>query len=62
MSSYCLKCRKNTEIKNPNVVRAKNGKIIRDFKDLNIRTAAYKAIHNKAFSIAKDPKYDGYQH
>ena len=27
MSSYCLKCRKNTESKNPKVVRTKNGRI-----------------------------------
>ena len=28
MLSYCLKCRKNTEGKNPKVVRTKNGKIM----------------------------------
>ena len=28
MLSYCLKCRKNTERKNPKVVRTKNGKIM----------------------------------
>ena len=28
MSSYCLKCRKKTVIKNPEVVRTKNGRII----------------------------------
>ena len=28
MLSYCWKCRKNTESKNPNVARAKNGRII----------------------------------
>ena len=28
MLSYCLKCRKNIESKNPNVVRTKNGKIM----------------------------------
>ena len=26
--SYCLKCRKNTESKNPEVVRTKNGRIM----------------------------------
>ena len=31
------------------------------FKDLNRRTAADKVLHNKAFNIAKNPKYDGYQ-
>ena len=28
MLSYCLKCRKNTESKNPKVVRAKSGRIM----------------------------------
>ena len=28
MSSYCLKCRKNTESKTPMVVKRKNGKIM----------------------------------
>ena len=28
MLSYCLKCRKNAEIKNPKVVRTKNGRIM----------------------------------
>ena len=28
MLSYCLKCRKNTQNKNPEVVKAKNGKIM----------------------------------
>ena len=28
MLSYCLKFRKNTESKNPKVVRAKNGRIM----------------------------------
>ena len=32
-----------------------------DFKDLAKRTAAEKVLRNKAFNIAKDPKYDGYQ-
>ena len=33
-----------------------------DFKDLNTRTAADKVLRDKAFNIAKNPKYDGYQH
>ena len=33
-----------------------------DFKDLTRRTASDKILHNKAFVIAKNPKYDGYQH
>ena len=32
-----------------------------DFKDLARRTAADKFLGDKAFNIAKDPKYDGYQ-
>ena len=33
----------------------------RDFKDLNRRTFADKVLRDKAFDIAKDPKYDGCQ-
>ena len=32
-----------------------------DFKDLNRRTFADEVLRNKAFNIARDPKYDGYQ-
>ena len=32
-----------------------------DFKHLNRRAFADKALCNKAFNIAKDPKHDGYQ-
>ena len=32
-----------------------------DCKDLTKSTAADKILKNKAFDIAKDPKYDGYQ-
>ena len=32
-----------------------------DFIDLNRRTAADKALLDKSFNIAKNPKYDGYQ-
>ena len=32
-----------------------------DFKDLNRRTFADKALRDKAFNIVKDPKYDRYQ-
>ena len=31
------------------------------FKDLNRRTAADKILHDKAFNIANNPKYVGYQ-
>ena len=32
-----------------------------DFKDLKTRTAADNVLRDKAFNIAKNPKYDGYQ-
>ena len=32
-----------------------------DFKDLKKRTTADKVLRDKAFNIAKDPKYGGYQ-
>ena len=32
-----------------------------DFTDLKKRAAADKVLRDKAFNIAKDPKYDGYQ-
>ena len=32
-----------------------------DSKDLTKRTVADKILRNKAFNIAKDPKYDGHQ-
>ena len=32
-----------------------------DFKDLPRRTASDKVIHNKAFDIARNLKYDKYQ-
>ena len=31
------------------------------FKDLTRETASVKILHDKAFNIAKNPKYDGYQ-
>ena len=33
----------------------------RDFKYLTRRTAFDKILHNKAFDIAENPKYHGYQ-
>ena len=33
----------------------------RDFKDLTRRTASDKVLHNEAFDVAKNPKYDAYQ-
>ena len=32
-----------------------------DFKDLARRTVSDKILRDKAFNIAKNPKYDGYQ-
>ena len=32
-----------------------------DFKNLTRRTASHKILCDKAFSIAKNPNYDGYQ-
>ena len=32
-----------------------------DFRDLKRRTGSDKIIREKAFNIAKNPKYDGYQ-
>ena len=32
-----------------------------DFKDLARKTASDKILRDKAFNIAKNPKYDGYQ-
>ena len=32
-----------------------------EFKDLTRRTASDKILHHKAFNIAKNRKYDGYQ-
>ena len=33
----------------------------RDFKEIKKRTASDKILRDKAFNIAKKPKYDGYQ-
>ena len=33
-----------------------------DFKNLTRRAPSDKILHDKAFNIAKNPKYDGYQH
>ena len=34
----------------------------REFKDLTRRAASNKILRDKAFNIAKYPKYNGYQH
>ena len=33
-----------------------------NLKDLNWRTTSDKVLRDKAFNVAKSPKYDGYQH
>ena len=38
-----------------------HGMVYGDFKDLKRRTAADNVLRDKAFNIAKNPKYDGYQ-
>ena len=38
-----------------------NDMALGDFKDLPRRTASDKIFRGKAFNIAKNPKYDGYQ-
>ena len=38
-----------------------HGLVYEDFEDLNRRTFADKLLRDKAFNIAKDSKYDGYQ-
>ena len=35
--------------------------VYEDFKDLGKRTDSNKVLRDKAFNIAKNPKYDGYQ-
>ena len=40
---------------------SQHDKTYRDFKDLKRRTASDKILRDKAFNIAKNPKYDGYQ-
>ena len=35
--------------------------VYRDFKDLARKTASGKVLHDKAFNIAKNLNYDGYQ-
>ena len=32
-----------------------------DFKDLKKRTTGDKVLRDKAFNVAENPKYDGYQ-
>ena len=41
MLSYCLKCRKNTQSKNPKVVKTKNGRITPVTGYMRVCTATY---------------------
>ena len=53
MLSYCLKCRKNTQSKNPEVVRAKSERIIRMFFYQNVQCVI---VNNRNF--LKNKKLD----
>ena len=44
-----------------NKICSQHDMVYGDFKDLNRRTAADKVLRDKAFSIAKNPKYNEYQ-
>ena len=59
MLSYCLKCKINTEKKIQKFQAFKEFES--DFKELTRRIASDKALYDKAFDIAKNPKYDGYE-
>ena len=55
MSSYCLKCRKNTESKNPKVVRTINGRIKLLSKCLIVKNGNF--LKNKKLKDYKE--FDG---
>ena len=50
MLSYCLKCRKNTENKNPNVGRTKYGRTMLSSKCTASDSKKSKSIHQTARS------------
>ena len=52
MLSYCLKCRKNTESKNPNVSKTKNGRIM--------ILSKCSACNNKKWNFLKNKKVQDY--
>ena len=56
---YLLKTKK--EFAEMNWIKLQHDMAYGDFKDLARRTAANKVLRDKAFNIAKDPEYDGYQ-
>ena len=51
MLSYCLKCRKNTESKNPQVVKTKNGRIM--------LLSKYEVYDNKKLKFIEEQKATG---
>ena len=51
MLSYCLKCRKNTESKNPKVARTKNGRIM--------LLSKYKVCDSKKAKFIKEQEASG---
>ena len=60
MKTYCMKGRKDTENIDPKMVRTKNNRLVMQSKCsvCGIKKSRFK---DKAFKIASDPKYDGYQ-
>ena len=52
---------RNTNLKKLDKARFQHDMAYGSFKVLNRRTAADKVLHDKAFNIAKYPKYDRYQ-
>ena len=70
MESYCLQSKRHIENTDPEVSSTSNGRVIMLSKcaicssknpDLKRRTFADKVLRDKAFNIAKNSKYDGYQ-
>ena len=47
MLSYCLKCRKNTESKNPKVMQTKNGRIMLLSKCTGVLVKNWNLLNNK---------------
>ena len=47
MLSYCLKCRKNTESKNPKVVKTRNGRIMLSSKCALCNNKKFKFIREQ---------------
>ena len=47
MLSYCLKCRKNTESKNPKVMQTKNGRIMLLPKCTGVLVKNWNLLNNK---------------